>query len=121
VGKMLEIYYLSCWIEKEKQKHGTLVNGVKLGGMAPLTKAPCFFFLPGSTTLVNSWRLGWRRYVLLDALTNGVMPLYLELRRETSRKRLFGKIHLPVDYSVLKDYKLFLSKSFDATRFASGL
>jgi hypothetical protein len=41
---MLEIYYLSCWIEKEKEKHGTLVNGVKLGGMAPLTKAPCFFF-----------------------------------------------------------------------------
>jgi hypothetical protein len=40
---MLEIYYLSCWIENGK-KHGALVNGAKLGGTAPLTKAPSFFF-----------------------------------------------------------------------------
>jgi hypothetical protein len=65
---MLEIYYLSCRIEKEKNKHGTLVNGAKLGDMAPLTKVPSCF-LPGATTLPNFWHLERRRYVLLGALT----------------------------------------------------
>jgi hypothetical protein len=73
---MLEIYYLSCWIENGK-KHGALVNGAKLGGTAPLTKAPSFFFLLGAATLPNSWRLERRSYVLLDALTDGVMLLHL--------------------------------------------
>jgi hypothetical protein len=29
--------------KKMKKKHGALVNGAKLGGTAPLTKASCFF------------------------------------------------------------------------------
>jgi hypothetical protein len=87
--------------EKMKKKHGALVNGAKLGGTAPLTKASCFFFLPGAATLVNSWRLGRRHYILLDALTDGAMLFRLELRREASRKRLFCEIHSPLGYSVL--------------------
>jgi hypothetical protein len=51
--------------------------------------------------LINSWRLGRRRYVLLDALTDGAMLFCLELRHEASRKRLFFKIHSPVGYSML--------------------
>jgi hypothetical protein len=77
--------------KKMKKKHGALVNGAKLGGTAPLTKTSYFF----------SWRLGRRRYVLLDALTDGAILFRLELRREALRKRLFCEIHSRVGYLVL--------------------
>jgi hypothetical protein len=51
--------------------------------------------------LANSWRLGRRRHVLLDALTNGTMIFRLELRREAPRKKSFYKIDSPAGHLVL--------------------
>jgi hypothetical protein len=52
--------------------------------------------------LVNSWHLGQRRYVSLDALTNGAMLFCLELWHEASRKRSLCEIDSSVGYAVLK-------------------
>jgi hypothetical protein len=49
------------------------------------------FPLSGAATLINSWRLGRRRYVLLDVLTDGAMLFRLELQREALKKGYFVK------------------------------
>jgi hypothetical protein len=40
--KKEKTYYFGYYIKKRK-KHGALVNGAKLGGTAPLTRASCYF------------------------------------------------------------------------------
>jgi hypothetical protein len=53
--------YIIYWLEREKKAWslGQRINDAKLEGTsplikAPLTKAPCFFFLPGAAALANS-------------------------------------------------------------------
>jgi hypothetical protein len=57
-------------------------------GYGAIDQAVMLFFPTRSRHLENSWRIGRKRYVLFDALTDGVMLLYLELRREASRKEV---------------------------------